>query len=93
MKHHDFEIEQFDKHCARVKIDGKEMQGVKYVNYEIGVGDAPEITIRFMTGTLNFKNKIMSAKQMLNQVQTLNSGLGGKVRNAHSDLIEKEGTE
>ncbi|GEM_PF-3684038 len=58
MKYHDFEIEQFSNSgFGKLKIDGKEMQGVTYVNYENSVGDTPEITIRFIPGTLNFKDK------------------------------------
>ena len=57
MKYHDFEIEQFNHNHAKVMIDGKEMQGVTYANYEIGVGDIPEITIRFIPGTLNLKDR------------------------------------
>lgn len=66
MQLHDFEIEQFsNRGFGRVKMDGKELHGVQYVNYENRAGDLPEITIRFTVGTLNFKGENTNKEKTL----------------------------
>ena len=89
MQLHDFEIEQINRTTTKVKIDGKELQGVIYVDYENRVGDAPEITIRLVPGTLNLKDK--KADNVTTTITTPCGRVSGLIaeRNMYKELKEE----
>lgn len=57
MSGHDVNIIQENERVAKVVIDGKELKGVQYVNYRIGIDEIPIITVEFIPGTLNFEKE------------------------------------
>jgi len=54
MQGHDVKIVQKNCITAQIYIDGKEIQGVTDIRYDIGIERLPEITMSFRAFTLNF---------------------------------------
>lgn len=59
MQGHDVKIIQDNYKIAQIYIDGKKIQGVTDIRYDIGVERLPEITMSFRPSTLNFDKEVL----------------------------------
>lgn len=59
-KFSDIRIEQEDLRTSRLFIDGKELNGIQYIQYRIGTDDVPVITVEFIPKTLNINKSLVS---------------------------------
>ncbi|MDD4564771.1 MAG: hypothetical protein PHE79_04770 [Eubacteriales bacterium] len=58
LKGHDVKIEQCNECKVRILIDGKELEGVQEVSYEIGVDRLPLVRVEFRPATLNIDKEV-----------------------------------
>jgi hypothetical protein len=64
----------YDNNTTKVWLDGKELSGIKYVQYEHEVMEVPELNITFLPTHAKIKG-VMDNKEMLAIVKDFNRQL------------------